>query len=186
MELKEEWQKVHQPYELTYHRDQGVNWCSDEKQFQDFWNEIKNWIKPKGIILDIGCGPRPPFQGFAIEPLADEYRKITPPEWWENVIYSNQPAEEFIKEFKDKFNRVIIWNCLDHTYNWRQILDNAVKYVKKTGRVIIATDHREPHIGHPGFKKEELLEEINKRFEIVEQKENFKERQLCLILKLKK
>ena len=78
------------------------------------------------------------------------------------------------------------WNVLDHTYDWRKILDNVVKYLKPDGQFILATDHKVPHLGHPSFKREEFFEEINKRFDIKKQVEDFSERQVCLILEIKK
>lgn len=177
-----EWKEIHQPYELNYHKVAGVKWCSNEEQFQTFWDKIKKFIEPKGRVLDIGCGPRPPFKGTCIEPLGDEYKKISPKEWWEDIELICKPAEEFIPELEGQFDTVISWNCLDHTYNWREIIKNMRRYVKDDGIIAIATDMREPMLGHPSFKKEDFWSEINK-MKIVHLKNNFQEREVALVLK---
>ena len=181
---KQEWLTVHQPFELDYHKWRGVEWCSNEEQFQDFWREIENWIDPPAYVLDIGCGPRPPFAPCTvIEPLAYKYQKIAPLAWWQMVTVYGGPAEAHHPELDGQFPLVVCWNCLDHTYDWRAILDNVVRYLAPGGRFALATDFREPSIGHPGYPREEFLTEIQERFEVVKTREHFKERDLCMVLK---
>lgn len=183
MEKLIEWNEVHQPYEFDYHKHEGVKWCSNEEQFQTFWGTIKDFIKPKGKVIDIGCGPRPPFKNSTIiEPLAEKYQTFAPREWWEGITVYSQPAE--VKIPKIKADTVVIWNCIDHTYDWRKIIDNANSYLKKGGTFVVATDIRPPCLGHPGVgDKDEFIKYLEKYFIIVEIRENFQERHLAIKMK---
>lgn len=179
----EEWQEIHQTFELDYHVNHGINWCSNEERFQTFWNEIRAFVGPYEKLLDIGCGPRPPFANSSvIEPLAEKYQEHAPSEWWEGIRVYNQPAERKVPRIK--FDTVVIWNCIDHTYNWQKIIDNINGYLKDGGHLILATDFHEPTIGHPGVgDREKFIEYLNQYFTIVESKENFQERDLALKMK---
>jgi len=183
MNTHEDWVNIHQPFELSYHRDEGINWCSNDDQFYSFWGGIKEFVKPEGETLDIGCGPRPPFEGATvIEPLADEYQKITPPEWWEGRKIYSQAAETVIPELNGTFDTVICWNCLDHTPGWKLVLMNIADYLKDGGKFVLGVDHKEPSIGHPSFTRKELFQELNKYFILKEQRINFQERDVALVL----
>jgi SAM-dependent methyltransferase len=171
---------------LDYHLKQGIEWCKDDARFNAWWGEIAEWIDPVTLghpLLDIGCGPRPPFAGTVIEPLAKEYSRLVPPAWWSAVTPCPVPAETLVPLFDRYFRMVLCWNCLDHTYDWRAILDNVVRYLAPGGRFALATDFREPSIGHPGYPRVEFLTEIQERFEVVKTREHFKERDLCMVLK---
>lgn len=183
MNTHEDWQKIHQPFELAYHRDTGVNWCSDDSRFNSFWDVIKGFAKTEGAVLDIGSGPRPPFEGSTvIEPLASEYQKLTPTEWWGGHEVHSQPAERFIPQYAGKFDTVICWNCLDHTPAWREVLDNVKDYLAEGGKFVLGVDHKEPHVGHPSFTRKELFDELDRHFVLKEQLTNFQERDVALIL----
>jgi hypothetical protein len=176
------WKETHQPFELSYHINEGIGWCEDEAQFHGFWDAIFDFIGVKGEKLDIGCGPRPPFgEGIAVDPLADSYRKLRP-QWWEGITAYSQPAEEFIPELEGKFQTVLCWNCLDHTIGWKQILLNLKSYGAKDAVYAIATDFKPPHIGHPGFDRAEFFTELEKHFEVTKYAEDFQERDVALVL----
>lgn len=184
---KEEWQKECQEYEFNYHEKQGINWCSNDNLFNEYWENIKSWIGKeniKGNVLDIGCGPRPPFEGFYIEPLAEKYQQITKKSWWSNRQGFSCPAEEFVNRLPS-MDLVVCWNCLDHTFDWKNILENVLKYLKDDGLFILATDIRPPAKGHPGFNKGEWWQFISAKFRILEMNIGFSERDLCLKLKKK-
>ena len=167
------WHDTHQIYELNWwaeHLPQGH--CADPG-WTSQWDEIKAFIEPHGRIIDIGCGPRPPFRpGTVIEPLALEYQKITPAEWWASVIVYAQPAEQLVPNLVG--DTIVCWNALDHAIGWREILDNMVRYGSSTARFAIATDFWEPFEGHPGYPRAEFMAEINKRFIIRKQREHFR------------
>jgi len=193
MELKEYWQKFYQEYEVIYWQRMGIEWCADEEQFENHWNSIKSWIgELDGEVLDIGCGARPPFDAICIEPLADEYKKIAPEEWWKGKEVYVQPAEDFIDKFEAKFDYVISWNSLDHAYDWRKVLDNMKRYVKKDGTIIISTDCRfgeekSYKVEHPqlGLSIEEFVNFIQNDFMIMKMERKNVDRDLSLILKVK-
>ena len=181
----EAWRETHQPFELQWWKDNLDNY-RDDAAFEEMWREVRDFIQPKGLILDIGCGPRPPFKPcIVIEPLADEYQKITPSEWWKGVTVYAQPAELLIEQLlKLRFDTVICWNCIDHTIGWREILDSMVEYGDAGTRYGLATDFWEPFIGHPGFEREEFMAEVEKRFEIIDRREPLG-RQLALLMKIR-
>lgn len=176
-----EWKEKHQTFELDYHKTQGKEF--NHTRHIEYWKNITNWIgiKDYGRTLDIGCGSRPPFKEYArdltvIEPLADEYKKIGELEWWQGIDVHAKPAEEYLNI--GQFDTVICWNCLDHTYDWKKILENIDKYAK--GKIIIAVDFKNPHIGHPGINKEVFKEWVDTKKII--KAEQFSERDLALIL----
>jgi hypothetical protein len=159
----------------------------DDADFYLHWDAIREFINPESVIIDIGCGPRPPFAPcIAIDPLADEYRKLdsVKPEWWHGVIAVAMPAETELFQLHGKARTVVCWNCLDHTIGWKSILDNMLSYGSKDARFAIATDFYPPFDGHPGYEREEFEAEIDKRFVITQQREPF-DRQLALVMRAK-
>ena len=177
------WRDIHQPYELQWWREQlAAGHSRDDEEFRDKWKEVEAFIHPAGAILDIGCGPRPPFVPCTvIEPLAYEYQKLTPSEWWKHVAIYAQPAEKLIGVLTGKFDTLICWNALDHAIGWGLILDNMLRYGSQGARYAIATDFWPPFDGHPGYPREEFEAEIDKRFTVVTRREPFG-RQLALLL----
>lgn len=189
----DDWRTIHQPFELAYHRDYGINWCRDEAQYWNFWDGILEFVKvpTKGTLIDIGCGPRPPFHKFVethdvhvVDPLLDEYLKLTPFEWWKDLTVYSQPGEENIPGLKADL--VMSWNCLDHTIGWRDIIWNAYTYLKPNGIFVCATDFQPPHVGHPGFEQEAFENYLTEFFEILDTREGFYERAKAYRLKKKK
>lgn len=167
------WHRDHQPFELQWWREHLDNYRDDDA-FAAQWVEVKDFIQPSGVIVDIGCGPRPPFKPcIVIEPLAEKYKEITPPEWWQGVVVYGHPAETIVDDLVGGANTVICWNCIDHTIGWKDILDSMVVYGHTTTRYAIATDFWPPFLGHPGFEREEFMQEIKKRFNILEAREPF-------------
>lgn len=189
MRTWEAWSTVHQPFELQWWTDALASGHStiDDVKFDQQWQPIKDWIKPEPLVVDIGCGPRPPFAPcVAIDPLADEYRKLAhvQPEWWHGVTAINGIAEIELFHLGGKARTVICWNCLDHTIGWKDILDNMLAYGMDDARFAIATDFWPPFRGHPGYERREFMAEIGKRFEIIERREPF-DRTLALLMKRK-
>ena len=176
------WHLTHQPFELSWWKEHLDNYC-DDASFEASWCDVKEFIRPSGRIVDIGSGPRPPFAPcIVIDPLALEYQKMTPLEWWHGVEVHAHPAEYQIKGLEA--DTVICWNCLDHTIGWCTILDNMLAYGMQWSRFAVATDFYPPFVGHPGFDREEFMTEIKKRFEIIDRREPFG-RQLALLMRAK-
>ena len=180
----EDWRNIHQPFELAYHRDYGVNWCSDDARFWEFWDAILDFVRvpEQGTIVDIGCGPRPPLQRYAethdvhvLDPLLSDYLQLTPGAWWEGLTVYTRPGETPIPV--KNADLVMSWNCLDHTIGWKDILTNVHNYLKPGGVFVCATDFQPPHVGHPGFKQEDFENALSSLFEIQETKEHFQERE---------
>jgi hypothetical protein len=181
------WHTIHQPFELNWwKRALAEGHSCDDKAFLDAWLPVKEWIEPLGHVIDIGCGPRPPFAPCTvIDPLADEYRKITPPEWWHRVVVHSSAAETFIPSLAGSGDTVICWNALDHAVGWKDILLNMRFYCKRDAQVAIALDFWDPFDGHPGCPRGEFDAEIAKHFVEVKRKEPFG-RHLALLLKARK
>lgn len=183
LHTQEAWETIHQPFELAWWKEHVPKGHLRDEQFLPFVEEIRDWVEPEGLILDIGSGPRPFFPPcWVIEPLADEYRKFTPPEWWENVAVFNMAAENFVLEAK--FNTIICWNCIDHTPNWREMLDVMVRVATPDARIALSTDFHPPFVGHPGFPRDVFMHEITERFNVVKTKEPFG-RALAMMLTVK-
>lgn len=179
------WRDQHQPFELSWWKEHlAAGHSCDDNEFERIWKIVKDFIRPHGRIIDIGCGPRPPFAPCAIiEPLAEQYKQITPASWWDGVDVFAQPAETLIDGLRG--DTVICWNCLDHTIGWREILDNMMRYGSGPDATFaVATDFYEPFLGHPGFDRTEFMVEIERRFDVVEAREPF-DRQLALVMRWK-
>ena len=192
-----DWERIHQPFELGWHKRKGVALYSDDERFQGHCTSVFEFAgigdPTQHTFLEVGCGPRPALkrfatQGdmFAIEPLADEFKKITPPDWWAEVTAYAQPAETLVPELCGRCDVVMCWNCLDHTIGWREILANLAAYGSARTVYALGTDtceKRDPHVGHPGFEREDFLAELTRRFEVVEQRENSWNLELAFVLK---
>ena len=114
-------------------------------------------------ILDIGCGSRPaldwftdsPCHKYYLDPLLKQYMTI--PEvakFWSHKdprYLLPIPAEKHIGKLDHKFDFIICWNVLDHTYDWRKILHNITSYCVTGGLVCIGTDFESHGVGHPGI-----------------------------------
>lgn len=141
---------------------------------------MREFITPVGAILEIGCGPRPAFLPCTvIDPLALEYQRITPPEWWKGVTVHPLPAEYRIKGLQA--DTVICWNALDHAIGWRDILDNMLVYGRPNAHYALATDFQPPFVGHPSYSRSEFEAEIARRFRVLERREPFG-RELALLM----
>jgi hypothetical protein len=179
------WRKVHQPYELGWWKTNLAFGHSTDPEFSHHWAPVRQFIKPRGVVLDIGAGPRPPFAPcIVIDPLAIEYQLLNtvPIEWWEGVEVHAQPAEYPVPDLHA--DTVICWNCLDHTIGWKLILQNMLAYGRPGARFAVATDFFPPFDGHPGFERAEFESEIEKRFTVIDKREPFG-RQLALLMKAK-
>ena len=172
------WHEVHQRFELGWWREALAKGHSlNNVLFAERWQPVRDFIRPEGLIIDIGCGPRPPFAPcVVIEPLAKRYQamSLVSVGWWVDVTVYAQPAEKFIEELWGAADTVICWNCIDHAVGWREILTNMRLYGKPTARFAVATDFHEPFIGHPGFEREAFMAEIGKQFVVTEQREDFR------------
>ena len=175
------WDTIHQPFELEWWKESLSKGHSSDPSFAVHWKPIIDFIVPQGAVIDIGCGPRPPFvPSTVIEPLALEYQKFTSKEWWgSNIKVYAQPAEKLIPDLRG--DTVVCWNCIDHTIGWREVLDNMVIYGNPGAKFAIATDFFPPFTGHPGFSRDEFMVEIDKRFTIKDRREPFG-RELALLL----
>jgi 2-polyprenyl-3-methyl-5-hydroxy-6-metoxy-1,4-benzoquinol methylase len=195
METLENWKNKAQLYEISYWRGKGIKDYSDDKYFNSYWFNIFEWIggfmpSYEEEVLDIGSGPRPVLQrGFVIEPLANEYRKIAKEEWWKNIEeFIPGPGEEEILSYENKFDFILCWNAIDHSYEPLKILQNIKNYLKDEGIVVIATDCKMvKDSDHPvlGIEKDNFIKEVEKDFNILLRQDNFSERDLCLILQKK-
>lgn len=175
------WNKIHQPFELGWWKRalrNGHDGLPGKHQ------EMAEFIKPHGVIIDIGSGPRPVFTPcIVIEPLAFEYQKIAPKEWWEGVAIFNRPAEQRIEGLRA--DTIICWNCINHSIGWREILDNMRSYANDGATLALATEFNQPFVGHPGFSREDFMKEIDQRFKVVDQREPFDRMHLALLMEVR-
>jgi hypothetical protein len=175
------WRELHQPFELDWWREHIPEGHLDDPGFTTAWDEVRGFIEPAGRVIDIGCGPRPPFAPcVVIEPLADEYRKIVSPEWWRDVEVHAQPAEKLVPGLRG--DTIICWNCIDHAVGWRSILESMRLYGNPGAKFAIATDFHAPFLGHPGFERDVFEAEIAKLFVVDRQREPFG-RHLAMVMR---
>lgn len=179
----EAWRLIHQPFELQWWKKRLAENPLTDDGFNNYWNGVKDFIKPSGAILDIGCGPRPAFAPCTvIEPLAHSYRSIVPGDWWKDITVYSQPAEYRIDSLRENFDTVICWNCIDHAVGWRAILENMRAYGNDRARYIISTDFWPPFTGHPGFERDDFMKEISKHFRVIEFQDALFGRTVTLIM----
>lgn len=198
-ERRAEWRKVHQPFELKFHQQRNYRW--DESVFTWQWNEVygqlmglqKNHFRADQTLLDVGAGSRPCLDWFEsgrkcfVDPLLDDYVRIeamTP--YWRNhpreCLFS-LPAEQFISPLEGQCDFVNCWNVLDHTYDWRAILENIRGYTKPGSLVCLGTDFEEGGDGHPGIDDQSYFWHfINSHFEILAERRDFVYREVALKL----
>jgi hypothetical protein len=194
-----EWRSVHQPFELRFHQQRNYRW--DESVFSWQWNEVYGQLmglKPDHFrqsqtLLDIGCGSRPCLDWFHsgrkcfVDPLLGDYCRIEAMSgYWRDkpkeCLYS-LPAEEFIAPLEGECDFVNCWNVLDHTYDWRAILENIRCYTKSGSLVCLGTDFEEGGEGHPGIDDPGYFWHfINSHFEIAAERRDFVYREVALKL----
>jgi len=197
----EDWVKIHQPYELAYHKQGNFRWR--EELWQDQWNKVFRELMgfvPEQFnngeqILDLGCGSRPcldwftgNYFSFHLDPLLADYLKIEQmKQYWcrkSDDHLLSMPAEELYDPLVGECDYVHCWNVLDHVYNWRDVWRNFVKYCKVGGVALLGTDlGRRPSKGHPGIDEpDELRASVEKHFEIVNEISPFVYRKMAVKL----
>lgn len=175
------WTDIHQPFELQWWKKALKRGHCDDPGWSQFWKEIIDFIKPSGQLIDIGCGPRPPFApSSVIEPLAEKYQEFTPADWWHDVTVYPIPAEQLIPGLHG--DTIVCWNCIDHAIGWREIIANMTLYGNVGAKFALATDFHKAFHGHPGFEREEFMSEIDARFTIEDRREPFG-RDLALLMR---
>ena len=194
-----EWRAVHQPFELKFHQQRNYRW--DESVFAWQWNEVYGQLMglapdhfdDQHRLLDVGAGSRPCLDWFTtgrkyfVDPLLDDYVRIEAMgPYWRNHpserLFS-LPAEQFIAPLEGQCDFVNCWNVLDHTYDWRAILENIRGYTKAGSLVCLGTDFEEGGDGHPGIDDQEYFWHfINSHFEIAAERRDFVYREVALKL----
>ncbi len=200
---KNEWDSVHQPFELRFHQKHNYRW--DERAFRGQWDEIfgrflgytQQHFSAGQTLIDVGCGSRPVLDWFTgaprkifLDPLLDQYRQIDKMhEYWSakrpDTLFS-QPAEKMVPTLAGQCDFVNCWNVLDHTYDWRLILNNIRDYAKPGARVCLGTDFASHGEGHPGIEDQDyFFRFVNEHFEIVAERRHYVHREIALHLRRK-
>lgn len=182
-EQKDEWENTHQEWELLYHK-QG-NYRLKEELWNQVWDNVfsgfmefaPDKFKGNDVLFDLGCGSRPALSWFTkgtkhhLDPLLSDFKEIPAMKnFWENEQhFHSQPAEVLVEELVGKCDYVHCWNVLDHTYDWRKIIENFCLYSKSGGIALLGTDMGPtPSIGHTGINApDELLSSIKKEFDVL-------------------
>jgi hypothetical protein len=196
---KEEWERIHQPYELKFHKGNNFRWTDNfmtlwDKLFGDFMGLSKDHFPEDHILLDIGCGSRPALDWFDsgtcyhLDPLLNSYMKIPQVQkYWtdkEPVNLLSQPAEELVTDLVGRCDFITCVNVLDHTYDWRIILANMVQYGKQGSIVCFTTDLNSHGIGHPGIDNhDEFYSFITDHYEVIESIPNLFKREISYNLR---
>jgi hypothetical protein len=195
-----EWRSVHQPFELRFHQGENYRW--NDEQFWGQWKEVfgslmgltTSSFNQGQVLLDVGCGSRPAldwFEGPAerhfLDPLLDQYRQIDAMRvHWQakpTATLISQPAERLAEHLAGRCDFVNCWNVLDHTYDWRQILDNLRAYARTGALVCLGTDFQSHGDGHPGIDDRAWFDRfIEMHFEVVASRPNFTGREIAMQL----
>lgn len=200
---KKIWETVHQPFELSYHKQGNYRWRDMEWESQ--WNAVfefaelsKDAFNHNEILLDVGCGSRPCLEWFTesrqctryyLDPLLNDYIQIPKMRsYWEDKkdFLLSVPAEQRVDSMVGRCDYVHCWNVLDHCFSGEQVLKNIVDYAKPGGIVLIGTDFgNKSNIGHPGLHREVFDEYVQQYFEVLKQQFGVVHRQLAVKLKRK-
>lgn len=195
-----EWTRTHQPFELRFHQGENYRW--KDSTFYGQWDEVfgrfmgltRDCFTADQVLLDVGCGSRPVLDWFTapcekhfLDPLLSEYRQIEKmrPHWQDKpeATLHSQPAEVPCVELFGKCDFVNCWNVLDHTYDWRKILDNIRDYAKPGALVCIGTDFQSHGDGHPGIEDRRYFDDfIAEHFQVVKTATNYVYREIALKL----
>ena len=196
-----EWRREHQPYELAFHQQDNFRWHDEPFQrqwdlvFGEFCELTPDRFGKNDLLLDLGCGSRPALDWFDagprtvhLDPLLAEYRRI--PEvarFWQardprDLIAA--PAEEFVHDLEGRCRFVLCWNVLDHTFDWREILENVSRYVAPGGLACIGTDVAPHGPGHPGIDDaNEFARFLVRHFDVGARRGDFLGRELAVVLR---
>lgn len=198
--LFKEWEKFHCRWQLESQKRPTYRW--DDEHFNRQWSVIfgefmgfrRNHFKSDDTLLDLGCGSRPAFDWFSdsavkyhLDPLLAEFYKIREVKrFWEGKPDDSMlamPAETPIKWLYDSCSFVNCWNVLDHTYDWKKIMENIAAYAKSGSYVCIGTDFKSHGIGHPGIDDCDAFRFfIEQYFRIEKEEKDLLGRELALIL----
>ena len=131
---------------------------NDENCWQDFAKSIKdkNFLEIGGSYLGMSGLWNFIKNRYHIDPLLEKiYNHIEENydyNWYEDVEIYNEPAENFIEELEGKIDGCIYMrNCLNHTKNPWQILDNIGKYSAKGCTLLLwgeITHENGGNVGH--------------------------------------
>ncbi|MEM7102985.1 MAG: methyltransferase domain-containing protein [Bacteroidota bacterium] len=147
---KKKWKEVSQKGEFNFHKS------SEWRNTSDFMDKTIKLFKSFGFnhedykgktVLDLGAGSKLRSKFFhgarliVIEPMADDCIREIP--WCDlndaEKVYST-PAEEYIEKLEEKVDFVVSINVLDHCYNFKDIVGNIHKYLKKGGLAFLSFD----------------------------------------------
>lgn len=197
---QKEWQDTHQPFELRFHQKENYRW--NEETFVGQWNEVfgkflefkREQFAKSQVMIDVGCGSRPVLDWFTspcekhfLDPLLAQYRQIEQmKKYWQGkpeATLHSQPAEQPSKELFGRCDFVNCWNVLDHTYDWRAILDNLRDYAKPGAVVCLGTDFQSHGDGHPGIEDRQYFDDfIARNFRVAKTETNYVHREIALKL----
>ncbi len=198
---RKRWELEDQPFELKFHQGENYRW--DDSRFFGQWDELfgsflgfrRDQFSRQQTILDVGCGSRPVFdwfdegcQKFFLDPLLAHYCEIEQMRaYWQEkpaATLLSQAAEQFHEPLAAACDFVNCWNVLDHTYDWRQILDNIRRYAKPGGDVLIGTDFESHGLGHPGIEDPAyFFAQVEEHFETIARLNDYVHREVALHLR---
>lgn len=198
--LLKEWTKYHSKWLLESQKGPNYRW--DDQHFERQWSSIfgefmafrRNQFNSDDALFDVGCGSRPaldwfegPVRKYHLDPLLAEFVKIQEVRgFWQGKPEESMlamPAETPIEWLHDSCSFVNCWNVLDHTYDWKKILENIASYTKAGAFACIGTDFQSHGIGHPGIDNYDSFRWFVEEFFIVEKEEkNLMGRELALNL----
>jgi len=188
MDKKEQWESECQPFELDFQSNDNYRW--DATGFHAAWTtHFEQWCGmcsyhyPDRVMLDLGCGSRPAIDFFQssvryyLDPLLAEFTKIPQVEDVWDLYHINHalnvPAEKYVHMLHKSCMFINCWNCLDHCYDWEQVIANVIGYARAGCMLAIATD-TVPHKGHIGIDDPaKLYKMLSKEFIVVKEENGY-------------
>lgn len=145
---REQWAAVAQPGELDWWLNKPWSGAQLDADTEKLWRGFG--FTPDQFagktILSIGCGPTVHERWFkgaqlvCIDPLADEYRKLS----WHNlgaaVAVHSFAAEVLIPELRGRADAVFSINALDHAYDFGACAWNIHAYLKPGALAFLSID----------------------------------------------
>jgi SAM-dependent methyltransferase len=153
------WQREAQPGELAFHEEDQWRRSDDfpvdsARLFGHFGLGAHDYADK--TVLDLGAGSRLRtryFEGahlIAVEPLAEQFRKLDFSDLdAADELYAT-PAEEFLSQCVNRVDLVASINVLDHCYDFDAIVRNVSRYLATNGLALLSFDiHTEVDPLHP-------------------------------------
>ena len=173
---KNTWEERQDKFQYRWFKYHGDNELEEDKSSKMLYKLVLNKFgelsdvdfKCKNV-LEVGCGAYPYIHWavncnrYAIEPLKEKYLDLNP-NYCNFIEVAGVPAEEHLTRFENKFDIVLLWNCLEYMFDWRKALDNVYSYMKNGGVFVFGFKH--PDVNYEKVEMDAICTYIANKFDI--------------------